>query len=116
LVRAEGFHGDKVLWVKLLLPAVEKRVYNLKRRQLTKLFAHMLGANYEKMLEAVETSGDVAQTIGSHFARSTKLPPSSKSELTLQEVDAALEELSMKTKEDDQEAVLEKITAKYVAV
>ena len=101
-----------MLWVKLLLPGVEKRIYNLKRRQLTKLFAHMLGADYEAMLEAVETSGDVAQTIGTHFARSNKLPPCTRSELTLHEVDAALEELSTKTKEDEQEAVLEKITAK----
>ncbi|CAG0920070.1 unnamed protein product, partial [Notodromas monacha] len=108
-VKGKGFQGDKCLWVKMLLPGVEKRIYNLKRRQLTKLFANMFECDFDAMLEEVETTGDVAQSIGNYFERSKRVLPSKKSELTLREVDKALDELAKVTKEDDQTFVLKNV-------
>lgn len=56
--------------------------------------------------------GDVADTVKVFFEKSRKLPPQSKSSLSLQEVDAYLEQMSKVTKEDDQESVLTSVAAR----
>ena len=38
---SDGFEGDLLLWVKMLLPGVNKRVYNLQSKQLIKLFSQV---------------------------------------------------------------------------
>jgi len=50
--------------------------------------------------------GDVADTVKVYFEKSKKLVPQKKSSVSLQEVDAYLEQMSKVTKEDDQQAVL----------
>ncbi|XP_066998316.2 DNA ligase 3 isoform X2 [Anabrus simplex] len=97
----DGFKGDMRLWVKLLLPGVNQRVYNLKSKQLVKLFSKIFRVDHGKMLEHLE-QGDVAVTIATFFEESKNIQPTKKSTLTLQEVDHYLEELSKLTKEDDQ--------------
>nr|XP_022903806.1 DNA ligase 3 isoform X1 [Onthophagus taurus] len=106
-----GFKGDIKLWVRLLLPGVIKRVYNLQSKQLIKLFARILNSSQEEMLEHLE-QGDISVTI-SHFYTINKAPPK-KSCLNLSEIDQFLNDLSKLTKEEDQmghfEGILPKCT------
>lgn len=104
----KGFKGDLYLWVKMLLPGVNKRVYNLQSKQLIKLFSQIFGASQEEMLEDLE-QGDVAETVRIFFEDSDKLQPTKKSTLTLQEVDNYLNELTEVSKEEEQLHVLKKI-------
>ncbi|XP_059472585.1 DNA ligase 3 [Neocloeon triangulifer] len=104
----DGFTGDKLLWVRLLLPMVEKRIYNLQSKQLIKLFSQIFGANHDAMLEDLE-QGDVANTIKTFYEASSKCPPVGKSTLSLQEVDGLLDELSNIRTEDKQILILQKI-------
>ncbi|XP_064110363.1 DNA ligase 3-like [Macrobrachium nipponense] len=105
------FEGDLRLWVRLLLPGVIKRVYNLQSKQLVKLFSQLFNSNQEEMLEDLE-KGDVAETVRVFFEMSSVLGPVKKSNLSIQEVDELLEELSGMTKEDEQSYVLKKICKK----
>ena len=41
LFPADAFTGDITLWVKMLLPGINKRVYNLQSKQLVKLFSQV---------------------------------------------------------------------------
>lgn len=97
----KGFKGDVILWCKLLLPGVIKRIYNLQSKQLVKLFSEMFDANKEEMLEHLE-QGDIGETIQTFFESSNGIKPSKKSKLTVFDVDDFLEELSRRTKEDEQ--------------
>ncbi|KAK8754289.1 hypothetical protein OTU49_015415, partial [Cherax quadricarinatus] len=109
-----GFEGDLRLWVKLLLPGVVKRIYNLQSKQLVKLFSQLFGTNLEEMIEDLE-KGDVAETVREFFERSTVLPPIKKSILSIQDVDEFLEELSGKTREEEQSMLLKQIAKKSTA-
>ena len=46
-----GFKGDLQVWVRLLLPGVVKRIYNVQSKQLVKIFSRITGASEEDMLE-----------------------------------------------------------------
>ncbi|XP_074625585.1 DNA ligase 3-like isoform X2 [Acropora palmata] len=94
-----GFSGDLLIWVKMLLPGVNKRVYNLQNKQLIKLFSQ----------------GDVSETIFSFFENSTVMKPVKKSLISLQEIDLFLDKLKNFTKEDDQLRELTKITKRCSA-
>lgn len=110
----DGFKGDLRLWVKLLLPGVVKRVYNLQSKQLLKLYSQIFNTNLEEMMEDLE-QGDVAETVCKFFEESRQLPPVKKSNLSLQDVDEALQELSGKTREEDQTITLRAIAKKSTA-
>ncbi|XP_031835659.2 DNA ligase 3 [Nomia melanderi] len=97
----DGFKSDTVLWVKMLLPAAMKRIYNLQSKQLVKLFSRILLQDEDEMLEHLE-QGDVAETIRLFFEKNLAVQPASKSVLTIQEVEQFLEKLSFLTKEDEQ--------------
>lgn len=105
------FTGDLHLWVKMLLPAVAKRVYNLQSKQLIKLFSQIFGTNQEDMLEDLE-QGDIAETIRVFFEQSEICESLKKSKLTMQDVDKILTMLSQYTKEEDQLRVLTKAAHK----
>lgn len=106
----KGFTGDLYLWTKFLLPMVNKRVYNLQSKQLVKLFSRIFGGGcLDEMIEDLE-QGDVAETVRIFFEQHGT--PSSKSKLTLQQVDAYLERLSKLTREDDQEELLRNLSAR----
>lgn len=95
------FNGDLVLWCKFLLPQVSKRVYNLKSKQLIKLFARIFNTDHDDMLTHLE-NGDVADTLQNFFQKSNTYKPATQSSLTLQIVDDFLHELSKLTKEEEQ--------------
>lgn len=96
-----SFKGDMILWCRLLLPGVVKRVYNLQSKQLIKLFSRIFGSDQDEMLEHLE-QGDIGETIQEFFERSNKLKPVKNSNLTVEDIDTFLERLSKLTKEDDQ--------------
>ncbi|XP_037523328.1 DNA ligase 3 [Rhipicephalus sanguineus] len=109
----KGFTGDLYLWVKFLLPMVNKRVYNLQSKQLVKVFSRIFGNGcHEEMIEDLE-QGDVARTVGAFFEKYGS--PASKSTLTMQDVDAYLERLSRLTREDDQTQLLRHLSARCTA-
>ncbi|XP_047532095.1 DNA ligase 3 [Vanessa atalanta] len=97
----QKFKGDVILWCKLLLPQVSKRVYNLKSKQLVKLFSKIFNTDHDDMLTHLE-QGDVAETIQHFFTKSNTLKPASESLLTVHNVEDFLEELSKFTKEEEQ--------------
>lgn len=108
-----SFQGDLTLWCKLLLPQVSKRVYNLKSKQLVKLFSKIFGMDHDDMLTHLE-QGDVAETIHNFFIKS-KVEPAKDSTLTIQKVDHFLEDLSKLTKEEEQIYHFKKIAKKCTA-
>ena len=64
-----NFEGDLLLWVRLLLPGVVKRVYNMQSRQLVKVFARIFSMDEEEMVDDL-SEGDVAETIGKFYEQS----------------------------------------------
>ncbi|KAJ8931448.1 hypothetical protein NQ314_015632 [Rhamnusium bicolor] len=92
---------DVVLWCRLLLPGVVKRVYNLQSKQLIKLFSKIFVTDQDEMLEHLE-QGDIGETIQKFFEESVKTKAARKSTLTVKDVDNFLIHLSKLTKEDDQ--------------
>ncbi|CAG9787145.1 unnamed protein product [Diatraea saccharalis] len=106
-----SFNGDIGLWCKLLLPQVSKRVYNLKSKQLVKLFSRIFNIEHDDMLTDLE-QGDVAQTIKDNFTKSRTVKAALESTLTIQEVENFLEELSKLTKEEEQIYHFKKIIKK----
>ena len=108
------FQGDLHLWVKLLLPGVVKRIYNLQSKQLVKLFSRIFRTKESEMLTDLE-QGDVAETISTFFQNSNHVTPSKKANLNIQEVDQFLESLTRLTKEDDQFSALFAMTKKCTA-
>ncbi|RZC37981.1 DNA ligase A N and/or zf-PARP domain containing protein [Asbolus verrucosus] len=114
-----GFKGDVMLWCKLLLPAVIKRVFHLQTKQLIKLFSKIFHVTEESIMEHLDQS-DVGQTIQYFFEQSKKCKPQKKSTLTIYEVDDFLETLTNLPKEDDQlqhfKAFMKKCTANDLKV
>lgn len=106
-----SFKGDLALWCKLLLPQVNKRVYNLKSKQLVKLFSRIFNTDHDDMSTHLE-QGDVAETIKKYFSKSKTVRPASESKLTIHEVENFLENLSNLTKEDEQVNHFKKIVKK----
>lgn len=106
----ESFQGDLALWCKLLLPQVTKRVYNLKSKQLVKLFSKILETDHDDMLTHLE-QGDIAETI-QHFFSKSKTNPAHESTLTIHNVEEFLQELSKLTKEEEQIYHFKKIVKK----
>jgi len=105
----DGFTGSVYLLVKLLLPtAGKKRVYNLQSKQIVKLLSQIFGCSLDDMVEDLE-KGDVAETAKTFFEQSSLMPPCKTSTLTLAEVDAFLDHMTLVTKEEEQKAELSKI-------
>lgn len=100
----EAFKGDLYVWIRLLLPGVIKRVYNVQSKQLVKIFSRVFGSSEEKMLEHLE-QGDVAETVTAFFEKSKKVKEAQKSKLTVHDVDSFLARLSGLTREDDQQVI-----------
>ncbi|KAJ8980791.1 hypothetical protein NQ317_004793 [Molorchus minor] len=106
-----GFKDDIVLWCRLLLPGVVKRVYNLQSKQLIKLFSRIFVTDQNDMLEHLEL-GDIGETIQKFFEESIKTKPAKKSTLTVKEVDSFLSNLTKLTREEDQMEHFQKIVPK----
>lgn len=108
---SDKFEGDIVLWCKMLLPQVSKRVYNLKSKQLVKLFSKFFNMDHDSMLTHLE-QGDVADTIQHFFSKSRAVQPATESTLSIQDIENFLEDLSKLTKEEEQIYHFKKIVKK----
>ncbi|XP_021931838.1 DNA ligase 3, partial [Zootermopsis nevadensis] len=80
-----NFRGDLHLWCRLLLPGIDKRVYNLQSKQLIKIFSKIFSVDHVEMLMDLER-GDVAETVSVFFEQSVCVQPAKKSVLSLQDV------------------------------
>ena len=80
------------VWVRLMLPGVVKRIYNVQSKQLVKIFSRITGASEEDMLEDLE-AGDVAETVTKFFESSDKVSPASKATLSVHDVDEFLDKV-----------------------
>ncbi|XP_041479664.1 DNA ligase 3-like [Lytechinus variegatus] len=110
----QSFQGDTYLVLKLLLPGVVKRVYNINSKQLVKLFSQIFGTDLDDMVTDLE-QGDVSETVRKFFVESSHQPPIKKSVLTLYDVDKFLDSMTTVSKELDQQRELAKITRKCTA-
>ena len=81
----DKFEGDILLWVRLLLPGVVKRVYNMQSKQLVKVFSQIFGTREEEMVDDL-SEGDVAETIAKFCEQSSVVTPPKKSTLGLHQV------------------------------
>lgn len=91
-----NFNGDILLWLNLLLPNINKRIFNLHDKQLIKIFNKIFENNKDDMIHHFE-NGNIGQTIISFFKN-----PAKNSTLTLFEVDNFLNKLSTLKKEEEQ--------------
>ena len=106
------FQGDLYVWVRLLLPGVVKRIYNLQNKQLVKIFSRIFNSDESAMLTDLE-AGDVAETISSFFSESnSSIVPAKKATLNLHQIDEFLDTLTEQTKEDDQFKTLSAMATK----
>ena len=70
----DGFTGDLTLWVKTLLPAVNKRVYNLQSKQLVKLYSQVavIILQFMNNLAGHEIAPDTGANVTKFFTLVTK--------------------------------------------
>ena len=97
---------DLGLWIRLLLPGELKRIYNIKSKQLVKLFGQLLEESVEDMTKHLDMSGDVAGTIAKFYGGGDRSPANRSSKITLREVDEILATLEGKTKKTEQLSIL----------
>ena len=98
-----------LLLVRMLLPANDKRLYNLKDKGLVKVLSRVFGADAGAMSDHLDSCGDVSLTAAKYFSAKGGAKFSSgsgggKGPILLEEVDTLLDELSVLTKEDEQVA------------
>lgn len=105
------FEGNLETWLKLLVPKVDPRVYNLQDKQIVKLFSKIFGLKHEDLLKDLY-AGDVSETISKFFESSRLVKPADKSSMTVMEVDNFLDELSTRTLENEQIEIFEEICKK----
>jgi DNA ligase-3 len=102
------------LFVKLLLPSISTRVYNVNSKQFIKIFSKLFSVDLEEMSDHLN-KGDVSETCSIFFAKSKKTKPANKSTLNLNQIDRYLDKLANITKEQDQLEFFEEIIKKSTA-
>lgn len=101
-----GFRGDLRVLLGLFLPQEVAAVYNLKDKQLVKLFGLLFQADQDAMLADLSAGGDVSETIRKFFESSSGVRPAAHSTLSQKDVADWLAKLTELTKADDQRAHL----------
>ncbi|KHJ93975.1 ATP-dependent DNA ligase domain protein [Oesophagostomum dentatum] len=109
----DDYDGDMLTLVRLLLPGVDQRVYNVKEKQLIKHFASIFDLPAEDLLNEYKNSGDVSQTIRDAMERNN-LSRVQKGNWSIEKVDRWLNKLTEFTKDDEQIAHL-KFAAKRMS-
>ncbi|GMT15078.1 hypothetical protein PFISCL1PPCAC_6375, partial [Pristionchus fissidentatus] len=97
----DGFDGDLLTLLKLLLPSVDQRVYNLKEKQLIKLFATMWDENAQDITDSYNESGDVSVTLRKIFSDG-KMNKVDKSDWSVMKLDRWLDKLAKLSGESEQ--------------
>eukprot|EP01084_Bolivina_argentea_P051061 93929_1 len=112
-----SFTGDLKVFLKLILPKVNQRRFQMNRKRTLKLFGSVLNTDIQT-INNLDQTGDVAGKISliiSHcFDESLcNLPQKNKPTiLSMKQVDNYLDSLSKITKESEQLSLLKKITQK----
>ncbi|VDO54076.1 unnamed protein product [Onchocerca flexuosa] len=104
---SEGYDGDLYLLLKFLIPEADQRVYNLKAKQIIKIFSTQFDWSVDELTESYNHTGDVSETICSFSSKLDDGPK--KSKITNQMVDDWLEKLSELTREKEQQSHFSKI-------
>jgi DNA ligase-3 len=107
----QGFGGNIETWLTLLMPTIDKRVYNLKDKQIVKLFSRIFALKHEELLDDLH-NGDVSETISKFFSRSQNVTPVQESDLTVFDVNSLLDDLNTTGVEDTQARMLESICSR----
>ncbi|CAL8079661.1 unnamed protein product [Calicophoron daubneyi] len=114
---SDGKSLDEVyVLFRFLLPKETKQVYNIKDKQLINLFSQIFDTDKDDMLGDLDSAEDAATTIGKFFKQSDAVRPSTKSTLTLEEVDHFLGQLANTSKEADRLRLLTSITKKCTVI
>ncbi|CAF1189723.1 unnamed protein product [Adineta steineri] len=110
----ESYKGNLSLLFHLLLPSkgYKSIIYNLKSKQLCKLFSIIFHENASAMIQRCEECGDVAETISEFYSATKHVKPPPKTLLSNYDIDNYLHELGQLTREQDQIQALRKITEK----
>lgn len=96
---------DLHVWIRLLLPGLDKRTYNMQNKKMVKLWAKIFGLEEDELMDGLEKQ-QVADVFVRGFERSKGTRPKKMSKITVGEVDEFLERLSRLSKEDEQEEEL----------
>ena len=100
-----GYKGNKYLFLKLIMPNTDNRVYNLNSKQLIKICSRIFSTDLDEMSDHLN-KGDVSETCRHYFARFEDVSPLKVSKLTLSQVDDFLDKLVTVTRESEQEKTL----------
>ncbi|VDN91809.1 unnamed protein product [Brugia pahangi] len=100
-INKEGYDGDLYLLLKFLIPEADQRVYNLKAKQIIKIFSALFDWSVDELTESYNQTGDVSETICSFWSKLDG--DRKKSKITNQMVDDWLEKLSELTREKEQQ-------------
>ncbi|KAK6104737.1 DNA ligase I ATP-dependent (dnl1) family protein [Brugia pahangi] len=100
-INKEGYDGDLYLLLKFLIPEADQRVYNLKAKQIIKIFSALFDWSVDELTESYNQTGDVSETICSFWSKLDS--DRKKSKITNQMVDDWLEKLSELTREKEQQ-------------
>ncbi|GMR36930.1 hypothetical protein PMAYCL1PPCAC_07125 [Pristionchus mayeri] len=97
----DGFDGDLLTLLRLLLPSIDQRVYNLKEKQLIKLFAAMWDEKVQDLTDSYNESGDVSVALRNVFSEK-KLNKVDKSDWSIMKIDRWLNKLAKLSGESEQ--------------
>ncbi|KAK6041275.1 ATP-dependent DNA ligase domain protein, partial [Cooperia oncophora] len=100
-ISRDDFDGDILTLVRLLIPGVDQRVYNIKEKQIIKHFATIYDLPAEELLDSYKIGGDVSKTIRDAIEKNN-LSRTNKGNWSIQKVDRWLTKLTEFTKDDEQ--------------
>ncbi|EPB73033.1 ATP-dependent DNA ligase domain protein [Ancylostoma ceylanicum] len=100
-ISRDDYDGDMHTLVRLLLPGVDQRVYNIKEKQMIKHFASIYDLPAEDLLNEYKNSGDVSKTIREAVEKNN-LSRVTKGNWSIEKVDRWLTKLTEFTKDDEQ--------------
>ncbi|KAE9416801.1 hypothetical protein Angca_004027, partial [Angiostrongylus cantonensis] len=109
----DDYDGDMLTIIRLLLPGVDQRVYNIKEKQIINHFATIYALSVDDLLDSYKNDGDVSKTIRDVIEKNN-LSKVSKGNWSIQKVDRWLTKLAELTKDDEQIAHL-KFAAKRLS-
>ncbi|KJH42802.1 Poly(ADP-ribose) polymerase and DNA-Ligase Zn-finger region [Dictyocaulus viviparus] len=100
-ISRDDYDGDMLTFIRLLLPGVDQRVYNIKEKQIVKHFAMIFHLSADELLNQFKNCGDVSKTIRD-VMEENNLSRVNKSNWSIQKIDRWLDRLTEFTKDDEQ--------------
>ena len=108
-----SYKGDLKMFIRMLLPNYKKCAYDLSTTKLIQIFSQIFRCDADKMMTTLfNKKGDIAKTLRIYFRLSNNLQPVRRANLSLEEVDRHLIDLSEAKTEVEQTDCLTEITSK----